>query len=90
MILDEDFSPSSDVDVGTEVVVRGTLRDSGLFGVVLMTRKPTHWEQRGRWTTSHLNRDYVSDEDLSTILERWRPHDFKSADACGVVVVSEK
>lgn len=76
----EEWDPS-DVDIGTEVAIRGTLRDSNLSGVLLMTRKENHWEQRGRWTTSHLSREYVSGERLSAILEKWVPHDFKSADA---------
>ena len=71
----------SNVDVGTEVAVRGMLRDSNLYGIVRMTRKEDRWEQRGRWTTSHLNRDYVSGERLNYILEKWTPFDFKDAEA---------
>lgn len=82
MIADtEDAWNPSDVDIGTEVAIRGILRGSDLPGVLYMTRKATHWEQRGRWTTSHLNCDYVCKERLDAILETWIPHDFKGAEA---------
>lgn len=71
---------AEDVHVGTNVSIRGIVRNSGLPGVLLLTRKSTHWEQRGRWTTSHLNRDYVCRECLLTILETWTPNDFRSAE----------
>ena len=71
----------SDVDVGTNVAVQGLLRDTGLPGTVLMTRRTGKWEQRGLWTTSHLSRDYVSGERLTEILENWTPFDFIKAEA---------
>ena len=77
----ERSSCPSNIDIGTEVAIRGTLRDSGLPGVLLMTRKSTGWEQRGRGTTSHLSREYVSGERLGMILEQWIPLDFKGAEA---------
>lgn len=74
------FEPR-DVDVGTNVAIRGVLRESNLPGILLMTRKKKAWEQRGGWTTAHLSRDYVSGERLSYILEHWIPFDFKDAEA---------
>jgi len=86
----EDAWNPADVDIGTEVAVRGILRGSELPGVLYMTRKATHWEQRGRWTTAHLNRDYVCKERLDKILETWIPHDFKSADAAILLDPNER
>ena len=77
-----DTEKPSDLDIGTEVVVRGILRGgSKLPGVLYMTRKRSCWEQRGRWTTAHLSCDYVCKERLDDILEKWIPHDFKDASA---------
>ena len=77
----EQQNPSDMIVVGTKVAVRGILRDSQLHGVLCITRQDSHWEQRGRWTTAHLNRDYVCNERLDDILEKWIPHDFKDASA---------
>lgn len=81
---------TSDLDVGTEVAVRGKLRGSGLQGVLLMTRKPRCWEQRGRWTTAHMNRDYVCGEGLSCIFKTWIASDFHVANASILYDADEK
>ena len=77
---EEQWNPP-DLDIGTEVAVRGILRGSELPGVLYMTRTKACWEQRGRWTTDHLNCEYVCKERLNDILEKWIPHDFKDASA---------
>tara|TARA_B100000768_G_C11097973_1_gene297826 strand:- start:292 stop:621 length:330 start_codon:yes stop_codon:yes gene_type:complete len=78
--IEEQWNPS-DLDIGAEVAVRGILRGSELPGVLYMTRKKSCWEQRGRWTTAHLNCEYVCKERLDDILEKWIPRDFKDASA---------
>ena len=69
-----------DLDVGEYVAVGGRLH-TGAIGILIMQRTHNGWTQRGRFTTSHLNRDYVCGERLDDILERWMPVDFSSADA---------
>lgn len=83
-IMDEWGAPTidtHDVNIGTNVAIRGILEENGGSGVLIMTRKSNGWEQRGRWNTSHLHRDYVNGERLDYILEHWTPHDFKSVES---------
>tara|TARA_B100000683_G_scaffold64416_1_gene62840 strand:- start:4736 stop:5086 length:351 start_codon:yes stop_codon:yes gene_type:complete len=76
----ESASDFHDLDVGSMVAIGGVLHN-GDQGIVIMTRTARGWTQRGRFTTSHLNCDYVGFERLDKILELWVPVDFRTADA---------
>lgn len=69
-----------DLDVGELVAVGGILHD-GKLGILIMRRTARGWVQKGRFTTAHLNRQYVCSERLDVILEKWMPVDFRTADA---------
>lgn len=79
----------NDLDIGEMVAIAGVLHSKS-SGIVLMRRTRNGWEQRGRFTTAHLNCDYVNNERLDCILENWIPVDWNQAEAMRITPGQEK